>query len=79
MNLFATLTTNQSQFTLAGFMLVGVMVGSWLTLKPKQFMQMLLIDKADDISMIIVQIIGQLLLGMIIAPMMFRFWQWLYF
>ncbi|MEM9953902.1 MAG: hypothetical protein AAF846_19990 [Chloroflexota bacterium] len=79
MNLFATLTTNQAQFTLAGFMLVGVMVGSWLTLKPKQFMQILLIDKADDISMIIVQIIGQLLLGMIIAPMMFRFWQWLYF
>lgn len=62
-----------------GILCTGVVVGGWLVLRPDQLLFLLGLDREQtDWSRFLVQLIGQLMLGVVVIPVVVMLMQWWY-
>ncbi|MEL6403761.1 MAG: hypothetical protein AAFV98_10450 [Chloroflexota bacterium] len=62
-----------------GILCTGAVVGGWLVLRPEHLLSLLgLPTDASKLSHFLTQILGQLLLGIVLIPVIITMTRWLY-
>lgn len=76
--MFGAIFIDASQVFSIGMLLFAAAVGGWLVIQPQQLFKQFGIPDEDEWGKLIIQIIGQILLGISVIPIIFKINQWLF-
>lgn len=77
--MLAAVLIRNSTLINAGILCTGAVVGGWMVVRPKQVLTLLgLPTDAEKLSHFLTQLLGQLLLGVAMIPVIITLTRWIY-